>query len=49
VYRALRVLARHRDRLDMSRIIGGRYALDDAGQALADVAALEITKAIIEP
>lgn len=49
VYRALRVLARHRDRLDMSRIIGGRYSLDEAGQALADVAALKITKAIIEP
>ena len=49
VYRALRVLARHRDRLDMARIIGGRYSLDDAGQALADVAALKITKAVIEP
>ena len=49
VYRALQVLARHHDRLDMSQIIGGRYALDDAGQALADVAAMKITKAIIEP
>ena len=49
VYRALHVLARHRDRLDMSRIIGGRYALEDAGRALSDVAAMKITKAIIEP
>ncbi len=49
VYRALQMLARHRERLDLSRIIGGRYDLDDAGQALADVAALKITKAIIEP
>jgi threonine dehydrogenase-like Zn-dependent dehydrogenase len=49
VYRALQVLARHRDRLDMSRIIGGRYALEDAGRALSDVAAMKITKAIIEP
>ncbi len=49
VYRALAVLARHHERLDMSRIIGGRYALEDAGQALADVATLRITKAVIEP
>jgi L-iditol 2-dehydrogenase len=49
VYRALQVLARHRDRIDLSRIIGGRYSLDRAGQALSDVGALRITKAIIEP
>ncbi len=49
VYRALQTLARHHDRLDMSRIIGGRYSLEDAARALADVEAMKITKAIIEP
>jgi L-iditol 2-dehydrogenase len=49
VYRALQTLARHHDRLDMSRIIGGRYSLEDAERALADVEAMKITKAIIEP
>ena len=49
VERALRTLARHRDRLPLSRIIGGRYKLDGAARALADVEAMRITKAIIEP
>jgi L-iditol 2-dehydrogenase len=49
VYRALRTLARHHERLPLSDVIGGRYGLDDANQALADVEALRITKAIIEP
>jgi len=49
VDRALRTLARHQDRLRMSRIIGGRYPLDQANRALADVEAMRITKAIIEP
>jgi hypothetical protein len=49
VDRALRTLARHRHRLPMSAIIGGRYPLDQANRALADVEAMRITKAIIEP
>ena len=49
VERALRTLARHQDRLPLSRIIGGRYKLDGAARALADVEAMRITKAIIEP
>lgn len=49
VERALRTLARHRDRLPLSRIIGGRYKLEGAARALADVEAMRITKAIIEP
>jgi L-iditol 2-dehydrogenase len=49
VERALRTLARHRERLPLSRIIGGRYSLDEANRALADVEAMRITKAIIEP
>jgi threonine dehydrogenase-like Zn-dependent dehydrogenase len=46
---ALALLARHRDRLRLPRLIGGRYPLDRAGEALADVAALRVTKAVIQP
>jgi L-iditol 2-dehydrogenase len=46
---ALALLARHRDRLRLARLIGGRYPLERAGQALADVEALRVTKALITP
>jgi L-iditol 2-dehydrogenase len=49
LYRALRTLARHHERLPFARVIGGRYGLADADQALADVEALRVTKAIIAP
>jgi L-iditol 2-dehydrogenase len=49
VVRALGLLARHRDRLPFSRVIGGRYGLTDAGRALDDVARLRVTKALIVP
>ncbi len=49
VVRALRMLAKHRDRLRFDQVIGGRYGLDDAQTALDDVAALRVTKAVIEP
>jgi L-iditol 2-dehydrogenase len=49
VYRALKLLAKHRDRLRLDRVIGGRYGLDEAGRALADVEALAVTKAVIVP
>jgi hypothetical protein len=49
VARALRMLAKHHARLPFAKIIGARYSLDNANQALADVAALRVTKAIIEP
>ena len=47
--RALAVFARHRERLPFKDVIGGRYALEEADRALADVAALTVTKAIITP
>jgi L-iditol 2-dehydrogenase len=46
---ALRMLGKHRARLPFARVIGGRYGLERANEALADVAALRVTKAIIEP
>lgn len=49
VVRALQLLAKHRERLPVARIIGGRYDLAHATQALADVAALRVTKAVIIP
>jgi L-iditol 2-dehydrogenase len=47
--RALLLLARHRDRLPFARVIGRRYRLEEAEQALADVESLSVTKAIITP
>lgn len=47
--RALRMLGKYRDRLPFSRVIGGRYGLSEADDALADVAELRVTKAIIDP
>ena len=47
--RALRMLTRYPDRLPFSRLIGARYGLDQAERALQDVAALRVTKAVINP
>jgi L-iditol 2-dehydrogenase len=49
VVRALRLLAKHRERLPFARMIGGRYGLEQAGRALDDVATLRVTKALIVP
>ncbi len=49
LHRALLLLARHRDQLPFARVIGRRYGLEDAGQALADLESLSVTKAIIAP
>jgi L-iditol 2-dehydrogenase len=46
---ALRMAARHHDRLPLGRAIGARYALRDANAALAAVAGLSVTKSIILP
>ncbi|MHC5006760.1 MAG: zinc-binding dehydrogenase [Planctomycetota bacterium] len=49
IVRALRILAKHRQRLPFDRVIGSRYGLEQANQALDDVASLRVTKAIIDP
>ncbi|HSM36702.1 MAG TPA: zinc-binding dehydrogenase, partial [Longimicrobiales bacterium] len=49
VARALRLLAKHAQRLPFRDIIGMRYPLDAAQEALEDVAALRVTKALIVP
>jgi threonine dehydrogenase-like Zn-dependent dehydrogenase len=47
--RALTLLARHSEALPLQRIVGKTYSLEEAGQALADVEALRVTKALITP
>ena len=49
VARGLSLLAKHHQRLPFADVIGARYQLEDAERALEDVAALRVTKAIIEP
>lgn len=46
---ALRLLARHGDSLPFEAVIGGRYPLERASEALDDVEALRVTKAVIVP
>jgi L-iditol 2-dehydrogenase len=49
VVRALAVLARHSERLPFAKVIGARYGLRDTDRALDDVAAMRVTKAVIDP
>ncbi len=47
--RALRLLSRHRERLPFAEVIGGRYSLERTGDALLDVEALRVAKALVVP
>ena len=47
--RALDTLVRYRKRIPFAEVIGRRYRLEEANQALDDVEALRVTKAIIVP
>jgi L-iditol 2-dehydrogenase len=47
--RALDTLVRYRQRIPFAEVIGRRYRLEEANQALDDVEALRVTKAIIVP
>jgi L-iditol 2-dehydrogenase len=47
--RALRMLAKHTASLPFHKVIGGRYGLDGATDAIRDVEELRVTKAIIQP
>jgi L-iditol 2-dehydrogenase len=49
VVRSLAVLARHSERLPFAKVIGARYGLADTDRALDDVAAMKVTKAVIDP
>ena len=49
VYCAMEILARFGRRIDWSSLISRRYRLDEVGQALADVEAQRVVKAVIVP
>jgi L-iditol 2-dehydrogenase len=49
LWRAMEVLSRFGVRVDWSALISRRYRLDQAGEALADVEAQRVVKAVIEP
>lgn len=49
VYRAMEILARFGSRMDWAALISRRYALEEAGEALADVEARRVVKAVIIP
>lgn len=49
LWRAMRVLGRYGERYQWERFISRRYSLDEAQQALDDVARLRVVKAVIEP
>jgi hypothetical protein len=49
VVRALKLAARHHERVPLARAIGGRYGLAQAGEGLDAVARLAVTKAVITP
>jgi hypothetical protein len=42
-------LARHSEALPLQNIVGKRYSLEEANEALSDVEALRVTKALITP
>jgi threonine dehydrogenase-like Zn-dependent dehydrogenase len=49
VYRAVRVLARYHSRFPWAEFVSGRYELERAQDALEDVAAQRVVKALIVP
>ena len=49
LYKAILVMAKHGDRYRWERFVTKRYGLDGTEQALADVAAGKVIKAVIDP
>lgn len=48
-YKAMQFLSRHRDRFDWSRMLGRRYGLHEATQALESMRAMGDIKPVIDP
>ena len=48
-YKSIQVLARNRDRLPWEDVISAYYSLDEAAQALDDVAHQRVVKAVLRP
>jgi threonine dehydrogenase-like Zn-dependent dehydrogenase len=49
LHRAVAMMAKHRERFRWAELITRTYSLDDAGQALSDMASLAVVKAVIRP
>jgi D-arabinose 1-dehydrogenase-like Zn-dependent alcohol dehydrogenase len=49
LYRCLDVMARHAARFDWGSLVSAEYRLDRANEALADMEALRVVKAVIRP
>ena len=49
IYRGLRVLERNADRFPWDALVSGEYPLERAQEALEDVAARRVVKALIVP
>jgi L-iditol 2-dehydrogenase len=49
LYRALELMAKHRDRFRWRDLITREYPLEKAGEALADMEAMRVVKAVIRP
>ena len=49
LHRAVAMMARHRARFRWRELITREYSLDQAGEALEDMAALRVVKAVIRP
>ena len=49
VWRSMEILSRLADRFPWTQMISRRYSLDEAGQALEDVEARRVVKAVIAP
>jgi L-iditol 2-dehydrogenase len=49
LYRAVNVAARHAKRIPWREMIGARFGLAHAGEALQAVERREVTKAVIDP
>lgn len=49
LHRALALMAKHRDRFRWRELVTREYSLAEAGQALADMEAMRVIKAVIRP
>jgi len=49
LHRAIAMMARHRDRFRWRELVTREYTLEKAGEALADMEALRVVKALIRP
>jgi L-iditol 2-dehydrogenase len=49
LYRAIRLMAKHRERFRWRNLVTREYPLEEAGQALEDMEGLRVVKAVIRP